>query len=376
MYLPTRFYVVLCWVALGFVPAYVYPGWFSVAVVLGLVFLLLLGFNFWKLMDGNNRFRVFREFPEIVSIGEENEVKISIQNDTRREYRVQVFPELPEDYYGRQSAEIGLRGMEEKEEFFTYRPLKRGKKSFGRIRIFISLFPYLLLKRMEFGKEEEVKVYPSVVQMRKYSLRIAGMKMMERRLVGAGMDEEFEEIKNYVRGDDRRRINWRASGKSGQLMVNRYKSEQSRDLYCVLDISRPMLREENGICILEQGINAALVLSHVVMDKNDRIGLILVGKKACYQLAPDSGIRHLKRFLEELYDINGEADEADYGDLARLLRLKIRRRSTFLWIAHEEQREEWKVDRRHVCLPVMMRTGETSKIIPEVLTAYFNLSAR
>jgi len=229
MYLPTRFYVVLCLVAVGFIPAYVYPGWFGVALILGFVFLLLLGFNLWRLLDGNNRFRVFREFPEIVSIGEENEVKISIQNDTRREYRVQVFPELPEDYEGRQSAEIGLRGMEEKEEFFTYRPLNRGRKSFGRIRIFISLFPHLLLRRLEFGNEEEVKVYPSVVQMRKYSLRIAGIKMVDHRLVGAGMDEEFEEIKNYVRGDDRRRINWRATGKSGQLMENRYKSEQSRD---------------------------------------------------------------------------------------------------------------------------------------------------
>lgn len=368
MYLPNRFYGVLVLVALAFIPAYIYPGWFVVALFIAFIFIFLLGINIGRLFDAKNRFTVFREFPEILSIGEDNPVRIHIQNESIRSYKVQVYPELPADNPGKEYIEVNLNKNEVREEVFSYRPLKRGRVRFGRVRLFISVFPHWVLRRLDFGEEVEAKVYPSVVQMRKYSLRVAGLKMIQRSYAGVGMEEEFEEIKNYVWGDDHRKINWRASGKSGQLMVNRYRSEQTRDLYCVLDISRPMGRDENGISILEHGINAALVLSHVVMDRNERIGLILVGKYASYRLPPG---RHLKRFLEELYDIQGEVNEADYNHLAQLVRLKIRRKSTFLWIAHEEQKNEWKVGGGHICLPVMMRTGEATKIIPEVLSAYF-----
>jgi uncharacterized protein (DUF58 family) len=371
MYLPSRFYVVLSLVALMFVPAYIYPGWFRVAEVVGLFFLILFGVSYWRLFFQNNGLKVERVFPEIVSIGEANLVRITVKNEDLRPYRVQLFPELPADYSGNPFVEFEIRGKEEREEMFTYRPLSRGKTYFGKVRLCVSVFPHIVLRRIDYGKEEEIRVYPSVVQMRKYSLRVAGIKLVQRSWDAGGIDEEFDEIKNFVQGDDRRRINWRASGKSGQLMVNRFISEQTRDFYCVLDISRPMLREEAGICILEQAINAALVLSNVVMERMERIGLILVGRKAVYRLPPDTGMRHLRRFLEALYDINGEEDEADYRDLSDLIHLKVRRKSTFVWIAHEERRGAWKVDKKHICLPAFIKTGDSENLISEVLRTYF-----
>ena len=61
---------------------------------------------------------------------------------------------------------------------------------------------------------------------------------------------EFEQIKDYVLGDDLRTINWKATAKRNQLMVNQFQDEKSQPVYSVIDKGRVMKMPFNGLMLL------------------------------------------------------------------------------------------------------------------------------
>ena len=79
-----------------------------------------------------------------------------------------------------------------------------------------------------------------------------------------------------MKGDDYRTINWKASARRHELMVNVYQDERSQQIYNVIDKGRIMQQAFRGMTLLDYAINASLVLSYVVMRKEDKAGLVNV----------------------------------------------------------------------------------------------------
>ena len=84
---------------------------------------------------------------------------------------------------------------------------------------------------------------------------------------------EFEQIKEYVRGDDYRTINWKATAGKSDLMVNNFTDERSQQIYCMINKGRVMKMPFEGMTLLDYAINASLVLSNVALIKHDKAGL-------------------------------------------------------------------------------------------------------
>src|SRR6187549_2637741 len=118
--------------------------------------------------------------------------------------------------------------------------------------------------------------------MRRYQLMAATNRLQEsgtQRLRKLGQSMEFEQIKEYVRGDDYRNINWKATARrGGELMVNNYTDERSQQIYCLINKGRVMKMPFNGMTLLDYAINASLVLSNVALVKQDKAGLITFEK--------------------------------------------------------------------------------------------------
>ncbi len=98
---------------------------------------------------------------------------------------------------------------------------------------------------------KEVAVYPSYLQLRKYELlaisnklTLAGVKKIRR----IAQQSEFERIKEYVPGDDRRTVNWKATARRGRMMVNQFQDERAQQVFAV-DRYRP--RDEDAVRGLE-----------------------------------------------------------------------------------------------------------------------------
>ena len=89
---------------------------------------------------------------------------------------------------------------------------------------------------------------------------------------------EFEQIKEYVRGDDYRTINWKATARKDALMVNNYTDERSQQIYCLINKGRVMKMPFNGMTLLDHAINASLVLSNVALVKQDKACLLYTSR--------------------------------------------------------------------------------------------------
>ena len=184
-----------------------------------------------------------------------------------------------------------------------------------------------------------VPVYPSIIQMRKYELktfaRVAneyGVKKVRR----IGHSYEFEHIKQYVRGDDYRSINWKATGRRTQLMVNMYEDEKSQQVYCIIDKSRVMHMPFNGLSLFDYAVNATLVISNIVLRKLDKVGLITFAETPKALVKADRSRQQLKKILETLYREKEGNGEANYESMYLSVRKFVNGRSLMFFYTNFE----------------------------------------
>lgn len=124
---------------------------------------------------------------------------------------------------------------------------------------------------------KRIKVYPFLLDVTPYELLAMSDNLTElgiKKIRKVGHQTEFEQIKDYVKGDDYRTINWKASARRHQLMVNVYQDERSQQIYNVIDKGRIMQQAFKGMTLLDYAINASLVLSYVAIRKDDKAGLV------------------------------------------------------------------------------------------------------
>jgi uncharacterized protein (DUF58 family) len=175
-----------------------------------------------------------------------------------------------------------------------------------------------------------VAVYPSVVQMKKYELKaLARISTQEgiKKLRRIGHSYEFEEIKDYVRGDDYRSINWKASGRSQELMVNQYEDERAQQVYSAIDSSRAMRMPFNGMSLLDYAVNTSLVISNIALLKSDKAGLLTFADKMQTFIKAERNRKQLAKILEALYAQREETLEANYEQLYQAARYYTNGRS-------------------------------------------------
>jgi len=223
---------------------------------------------------------------------------------------------------------------------YTFRPLSRGKYLFGHTLLFLSTRIGLLQRRMKANATvQEARVFPSVLQMKKMELKAlsristhSGIKKIRR--IGHGY--EFEQIKNYVPGDDYRGINWKASSRKSDLMVNQYEDERAQQLYCIVDKSRIMRLPFNGLTLMEYAINATLAISNVALRKYDKAGLVTFSDVLGAVVKADNNPRQLNLILNQLYKEQERPVEANYEVLYFSARKLISGRSLIFFFTNFE----------------------------------------
>ena len=216
---------------------------------------------------------------------------------------------------------------------YSLRPLKRGVYQFGNILIFIRSFMGLIERRVSLKRTEDIPVYPSIIQMKNFELRAfdrvtdhKGIKKIRR----LGHSYEFEQIKNYVRGDDYRSINWKASSRRAQLMVNQYEDERAQQIYNIIDKSRSMKMPFNGLSLMDYAINTSLAISNIALQKHDRAGLLTFSDKIGTTLKAEKKANQLQKILTSLYKEKERPLEANYELLYHASRKIIKGRSLLM----------------------------------------------
>ena len=288
-YITPRFFsligiLVSLWVAAYFLPV------LMLFAQVGLFLLIALALiDGWLLFRAKDGVRASRTIPERLSNGDENPIDIRVQNRYVFTVITQVINEMPVQLQVReQSMRRTLHAGSTEEITVTVRPLRRGAYHFGRLLVFARSSIGLLNRRFSFGPEVTVPVYPSFLQMRGFELLAASNRLQEigvKRIRKLGHTLEFERIREYVPGDDPRTVNWQATARRDQLMVNQYQDERAQPVYCLLDMGRVMRMPFEGMTLLDYSINASLVLANIALKKQDRVGLLTFFSRARHLFA-------------------------------------------------------------------------------------------
>ena len=153
-----------------------------------------------------------------------------------------------------------------------HEPKERGEYSFGNRNIFASSPIGFVSRKFTFQKDALIPSYPSFIHLRKYEL----MALQNEFLLGGikkvrklGHTMEFEQIKEYVAGDDVRTINWKATSKRSQLMVNQFQEEKSKRIFMLIDPGRTIQMPFKGLSFVDYSINQTLDLGHIILQKID-----------------------------------------------------------------------------------------------------------
>ncbi|MFM2360589.1 MAG: hypothetical protein RLY16_2582, partial [Bacteroidota bacterium] len=148
-----------------------------------------------------------------------------------------------------------------------------------------------------------------------------------KRMRKIGHSMEFEQIKEYVQGDDIRTINWKATARKSGMMVNSYTDEKCQQVYCIIDKGRLMKMPFKGLSLLDYAINSTLILSSVCLQKQDKVGLFTFSNKMGSLLAADRKPTQRAAIMQMLYNESTNFLESDFEMLYLQLRGRIKQRS-------------------------------------------------
>jgi uncharacterized protein (DUF58 family) len=315
-----------------------------------------------------------RHAPERLSNSDDNELGVFIENWYPFNISIGVIDEIPFQFQKRDIwFESVLKPRERKLINYILRPTKRGEYEFGNIRVYVKSPLGLISRRYNFHQAETLPVYPSFLQMRKYELMDISNNLSEigiKKIRRLGHSMEFEQVKNYVQGDDYRTINWKATARRGSLMVNSYTDEKSQHVYCVIDKSRAMRMPFEGLSLLDYAINASLVLSNIALLKEDKAGLITVAEKMGAVIAADRRPTQINKILEVLYKEKTRYLETNMELLYSTIRSVIKQRSLVMFFTNYESMSAMerhlpflkRIAKFHLLLVVFFENTELRKL--------------
>lgn len=334
IYLSNRFFIGLLVVVILFILAYPFPWiYFMAQLVLLSLIALTLTDTAW-LVISKQSITIRRKIPARLSLGDENPISISLQSTFPFKVNVEVIEELPFEFQKR-DFNISYKIAPEEEKIIDYflRPLTRGEYQFGQTNVFVSTPLGFVIRAIEGNNPQSVPVFPSFISMRKFELMGISNRLEEigiKRTRRIGQHSEFDQVREYVPGDDPRTVNWKATARKGALMANQYQDQRSQQVISMIDMGRVMEMPFEGISLLDYAINASLIISNMAMIKHDRAGLITFSDQVHSLIPAERKGGHLQRIMQVLYNQQTDFSESSYEKLYITIVKQIRQRSLLI----------------------------------------------
>jgi uncharacterized protein (DUF58 family) len=310
--------------------------WLPAANWLALLYLLICSGLIWcdrRLAGPISRFQIERRHDNRLSLGADNNVSIRVQNLNPRAVKLWVRDEPPAAFRIDPARRVlsGLAPARQAwEESYTVFPPSRGDYIFGDLNLRWQGPLGLVIRQGLFPARTAVKVYPNLLDIRRYDLLLRKERLREmglRTVRQLGEGSEYDRLREYLPDDDFRRIDWKATARRSRPITVEYATERSQNILVVLDSGRMMQSPVGAIAKLDYTINAALLLSYVASAKGDRVGLLAFADEVHTYLTPRQGQGQFYRMLELLYGLRVSPVEPDYRRALSYLALKQRKRS-------------------------------------------------
>lgn len=317
-------WAVVAWLGLA-VAASFWPSW-VLGVQLSGAGLLVLGLtdalSLWLRPPPS----VTRTLPPTMALAEAYEVELALRSP--RAERLIVHDDAPQggEVVGMPAAVRSVPGRPVRLSY-RFRPLSRGSAEFRPTSVQVRGPLGLFERDLRIGSAETVEVYPN---FRRVAGLVApgedalyrGVHLQRRR--GQGL--EFYQLREYRDGDSLRQIDWKSVARRQQLVSREYRSEQNQNVIFLVDCGRRMRAHDGELSLLDQSLNALLLLSYVALRQGDSVGLLTFGGPSRW-LPPVRGAGGLSHVLKAIFDLDSSAEPSDFEEAVARLSARQRRRA-------------------------------------------------
>lgn len=283
------------------------------------------------LLPGRGGYNIRRSMPEPFSLGEREEVTVTIENPAAAGLVARMADHAPAGLKP-QPRELAGRFDRHGRLQLTYKTMspRRGSYRFGSVDLQVMRDSGWWRRQVRLANPREVAVFPNVVAIKRIQLTLRrGLRAMAglRRARPPGASTAFAGLRDYVRGDDIRRVSWTATARRDRPVVVEVEAERGQQVMIALDCGRLMTAPAGELDKLDHAINAALMLAWVAQAYGDRVGLMTFDDRVTGFMKPERGRLQLRRITEALYAIQAQYVEPDFGHTMTHLALRLGRRS-------------------------------------------------
>lgn len=319
-------------IVLGAIPAALaWRGGYALAGLLYNVLVLGLALADFLAAAGSRDLGISREAEKTLSVGEARTVRVNVRNLLPRRAKLVLKDDVPAALGAKARLATAVIPSGGRHQWaYSVIPNERGDHAFGAVHIRSTGPLGLAVRQFAVPLAQEVKVFPSLREIRRHQILARGGKLLEagqKRVRVPGMGTEFESTRDYVTDDEYRAINWTATARRGKLVTNVYETERSQNVILVIDAGRLMVGLAGRMSKLDHALDAALMLAYVSVTRGDRVGFLVFSDRVKVYLPPGKGREHLYRVMNAVYNLRPDLVEADYAGVVQFLRLKTKKRS-------------------------------------------------
>jgi uncharacterized protein (DUF58 family) len=310
------------------------PAVIALDVAIGVVALLDLA-----TLIGASKFRVARRCLSVSSLGEPQEVELTLENLGRAGRLLRVRDDVPASFTA-EPADFVVRSPGRSRAALAYKvvPGRRGTYVFEQVFGLVSSRLGFWQRSVSWPSRTEIRVYPDIRQIARYTVLARRDKLNTlgvRRSRRLGTDNEFERLRDYIEGDEPRHMDWRATARRRKLTVRAHQVNQSQRLIFLIDCGRMMAGDTGGgLSPLDHAFNAMLLLAHVALIRGDQVGLLAFSDRVRAYVPPGGGPTRIRRLVHSVHNVFPELVEPRYDRAFVELEKRCRKRSLVVLVTN------------------------------------------
>ena len=339
-----RFVYLLCGGILLLILAVFLKNSFTMIIIYDLICAALLIIDYFISVDDSD-ISIERNSGDKLSIYEKEAIGIQVYNKSSYKLHVELKDEIPDFYFQTENKTMRGTVMPREKKNFQYFivPTKRGAFTFDNIHVKCEGRLKLCTKIFKVKLHQDYKVYPNMKNLRKYKINMCNnrsFKQGQKALRTIGKGTSFESLREYVAGDEYRKINWKATARGNKPILNQYEPEKNQHVHILIDTGRAMSYSVRGFRKLDLVVNTAIVLSDIVNQNGDKSGLMIFNTKVENMIMPGKGAGHRGEIMDALYHIDNTNQTSNYDEAFYYLKKKERHRSIIFFFTDFNTVEE------------------------------------
>src|ERR1700726_2188190 len=282
-------------------------------------------------LPSKSGFMASRVLPQPFSLGEVQSVQLLVAHAGAAGLPAEVADHAPADLRPDRRVLSGVfdgEGLLHVE--YTVEPPHRGAYRFGAVDIRCWRPGGWLIRQVRIRADEAAAVYPDVLAIKRYELMLRrGMRIMAglRRARPPGATTAFAGLRDYLPGDEVRRISGKATARRDSPVVMEVEADRGQQAIIAIDCGRLMTAPAGLLSKLDHAVNAALLLAWVAQSQGDRVGMMTFSDGVRRFVAPQRGPAQVTQLNKVLYDVKPEYTEPDFAEAFSHLALRVSRRS-------------------------------------------------